>query len=120
MTYRLADRRPELLELVAARLAAVRPLRYSRDPVASRRLYTPEFAGDAGRFRAGADGAGAPDRGRSTRRSSSGISLAIAETLAERFPDRPFWPGDLVSRGLARSLAAEMHAGFGALRRSAR
>ena len=43
-------------------------------------------------------------------------SLAIAETLAERFPDRPFWPGDLVSRGLARSLAAEMHAGFQALR----
>ena len=43
-------------------------------------------------------------------------SLAIAETLAERFPDRRFWPGDLVARGLARSLAAEMHAGFRALR----
>lgn len=45
-------------------------------------------------------------------------SLAIAETLAERFPDRPFWPGDLTSRGLARSLAAEMHSGFRALRES--
>jgi glutathione S-transferase len=43
-------------------------------------------------------------------------SLAIAETLAERFPDRAFWPGDLPARGLARSLAAEMHAGFRALR----
>lgn len=43
-------------------------------------------------------------------------SLAIAETLAERFPDRAFWPADLVARGLARSIAAEMHSGFGALR----
>lgn len=45
-------------------------------------------------------------------------SLAITETLAERFPDRPVWPGDLVSRGLARSLAAEMHASFQALRQA--
>jgi glutathione S-transferase len=43
-------------------------------------------------------------------------SLAIAETLAERYPDIAFWPGDPVARGLARSLAAEMHAGFRALR----
>lgn len=43
-------------------------------------------------------------------------SLAIAETLAERFPDRAFWPGDLLARGLARSLVAEMHSGFRALR----
>lgn len=45
-------------------------------------------------------------------------SLAIAETLAERFPDRGFWPGDLAARGLARSLAAEMHSSFRALRES--
>ena len=43
-------------------------------------------------------------------------SLAIAETLAERYPDVALWPGDPVARGLARSLAAEMHAGFRALR----
>ena len=43
-------------------------------------------------------------------------SLAIAETLAERYPDIAFWPGDPAARGLARSLAAEMHAGFRALR----
>lgn len=43
-------------------------------------------------------------------------SLAIAETLAERYPDIAFWPTDPVARGLARSLAAEMHAGFRALR----
>lgn len=45
-------------------------------------------------------------------------SLAIAETLAERFPDIAFWPGDPVARGMARSLAAEMHSGFTALRRA--
>lgn len=43
-------------------------------------------------------------------------SLAIAETLAERYRDIDFWPTDPVARGLARSLAAEMHASFSALR----
>jgi glutathione S-transferase len=43
-------------------------------------------------------------------------SLAIAETLAERYPDIAFWPGDPAARGMARSMAAEMHAGFRALR----
>jgi len=43
-------------------------------------------------------------------------TLAIAETLAEAFPQAGIWPADPVLRGMARSLAAEMHAGFGALR----
>lgn len=43
-------------------------------------------------------------------------SLAIAETLAERHPEVGFWPAYPAARGLARSLAAEMHAGFAALR----
>jgi glutathione S-transferase len=43
-------------------------------------------------------------------------SLAIAETLAERHPEVGFWPADQAARGLARSLAAEMHASFRALR----
>lgn len=43
-------------------------------------------------------------------------SLAIAETLAERFPQHPLWPADPVQRARARSLCAEMHSGFGALR----
>lgn len=43
-------------------------------------------------------------------------SLAIAETLHERFPDRGVWPAAAQDRARARSLAAEMHAGFGALR----
>jgi glutathione S-transferase len=43
-------------------------------------------------------------------------TLAIAETLAERFPDRALWPRDPLQRARARSLCAEMHAGFTALR----
>jgi glutathione S-transferase len=43
-------------------------------------------------------------------------SLAIAEHLHERFPGRGVWPVDLKRRSRARTLCAEMHAGFGALR----
>jgi glutathione S-transferase len=44
-------------------------------------------------------------------------TLAIAETVAERHPGHPgLWPQDAHARARARSLCAEMHAGFGALR----
>ncbi|MDO9161849.1 MAG: glutathione S-transferase family protein [Methylococcaceae bacterium] len=43
-------------------------------------------------------------------------SLAILEYLAERFPHTQGWPEDIAERALARSLAAEMHSGFTALR----
>ncbi|MCC6246775.1 MAG: glutathione S-transferase family protein [Rubrivivax sp.] len=43
-------------------------------------------------------------------------SLAIAEYLYERFPERGVWPRGLRERTRARTLCAEMHAGFGALR----
>ena len=43
-------------------------------------------------------------------------SAAIAEELASRHPDAGLWPADPAARAVARSLAAEMHAGFGALR----
>lgn len=43
-------------------------------------------------------------------------SLAILEYLAERFPKTQGWPEDVAERALARSLAAEMHSGFNALR----
>jgi glutathione S-transferase len=43
-------------------------------------------------------------------------SLAIAEFLHERHPDAGIWPIDQVARAAARSLAAEMHSGFSALR----
>jgi glutathione S-transferase len=43
-------------------------------------------------------------------------TLAIAEYLAERFPERQLWPADSRQRARARSVCAEMHSGFGALR----
>ena len=43
-------------------------------------------------------------------------SLAIAEYLAEHDPDRRLWPQDSAVRAVARSISAEMHSGFGALR----
>jgi glutathione S-transferase len=43
-------------------------------------------------------------------------SLAILDRLAELFPDRQLWPADDAARAVARSVSAEMHAGFQALR----
>ncbi|WP_038217907.1 glutathione S-transferase family protein [Xenophilus azovorans] len=43
-------------------------------------------------------------------------TMAIAEYLAERFPERALWPRDAAARARARSISAEMHAGFTALR----
>jgi glutathione S-transferase len=43
-------------------------------------------------------------------------TLAIAEYLAEQFPDKQLWPPDAKDRARARSICAEMHSGFGALR----
>jgi glutathione S-transferase len=43
-------------------------------------------------------------------------TLAIAETVAERWPDRAAWPGDPRARAAARSVCAEMHSGFHTLR----
>jgi glutathione S-transferase len=43
-------------------------------------------------------------------------SLAIIEYAAERFPDAHIWPADAASRAHARSVSAEMHSGFAALR----
>jgi glutathione S-transferase len=43
-------------------------------------------------------------------------TLAIAEYVAEQFPDRQLWPTDRAARARARSICAEMHSGFGGLR----
>ena len=43
-------------------------------------------------------------------------TLAIAEYLAERYPDKALWPANAQARARARSVCAEMHAGFAALR----
>ena len=43
-------------------------------------------------------------------------SLAICEYAAERHPEAGLWPADPHARARARSLAAQMHSGFGQLR----
>ena len=44
-------------------------------------------------------------------------SLAIVEFLADKVGRERFWPADDAARGMARSMAAEMHSGFSNLRR---
>jgi glutathione S-transferase len=43
-------------------------------------------------------------------------SLAIAEYVAEKYADKKLWPEARASRARARSVCAEMHAGFVKLR----
>ncbi len=43
-------------------------------------------------------------------------TLAIAEYVAEAFPEKQLWPQDKAARAHARSVVAEMHSGFSALR----
>lgn len=61
-----------------------------------------------------------PARTVPTIRTPDGVvipeSLAIAEELASRHPQAGIWPQDARARAVARVLAAEMHAGFTALR----
>lgn len=45
-------------------------------------------------------------------------SLAIVEYVAEKFPAKQIWPKTRAARAHARSMSAEMHSGFMALRRS--
>jgi glutathione S-transferase len=58
------------------------------------------------------DADGAPERGP----LAVWDTLAIAEYLAEKFPDKRLWPDAPGERARARSACAEMHAGFTALR----
>lgn len=44
-------------------------------------------------------------------------SLAIIEYCADLTETTRFWPADVAARAMARSMAAEMHSGFAALRR---
>jgi glutathione S-transferase len=44
-------------------------------------------------------------------------SLAICEYLNDRFPEAKLWPADPTARALARSATAEMHSGYGPLRK---
>jgi len=43
-------------------------------------------------------------------------TMAIAETVAERWPEKKLWPDDPDVRAFARTICAEMHSGFHTLR----
>lgn len=43
-------------------------------------------------------------------------SLAIVDYLAEKFPEKQLWPQEREARARARTVSAEMHAGFASLR----
>ena len=62
----------------------------------------------------------APARTVPTLRTAEGYiltdSLAMGEELAQRHPEAGHWPSDGAARALARSITAEMHSGFMALR----
>lgn len=62
----------------------------------------------------------APAKTAPTMRTPDGVvvpeTIAIAEELASRHPEAGLWPKDPRARAVARVLAAEMHAGFTALR----
>ena len=45
-------------------------------------------------------------------------TLAIAEYVAEKFPEHHLWPREPAARARARSICAEMHSGFAALRKA--
>ncbi len=78
----------------------------------SARLYTDELANVLKDF--------PPSRTAPTLRTPEGYvlpeTIAIAEELATRHPEAGIWPKDPKARAVARVLAAEMHAGFVALR----
>ena len=78
----------------------------------SARLYTDELATVLKDF--------FPARTAPTMRTPEGSivpeTIAIAEELATRHPGAGIWPADPHARATARVLAAEMHAGFTALR----
>jgi len=61
-----------------------------------------------------------PGKTAPTMRTPDGVvvpeTLAIAEELASRHPHTRIWPQNPKARAVARVLASEMHAGFGALR----
>jgi glutathione S-transferase len=45
-------------------------------------------------------------------------SISICEYVAEQYPSARLWPEDVAARALARSVSAEMHAGFRTLRQN--
>lgn len=90
-------------------------LRHAGIPFEERRvgLFTPEFKAEVAKV---------SPAGRVPVLVDDGFSiwdtLAIAEYLAEKFPQHQLWPADTRARARARSVCAEMHSGFMALRQA--
>lgn len=80
--------------------------------VSSTKMYSDAFARDVAAF----GGAGTVPVVRTPEGGILSDSLAIAWHLAERFPDAGLLPGKGPDRDAARSMIAEMHSGFSALR----
>ena len=79
------------------------------------RMYTPEFLDMLSGFGGGRQ---VPAIHFDTLKGAVNVSdtLAITETLNARHPEKNMWPQDPVACGFARSIVAEMHSGFTALR----
>jgi glutathione S-transferase len=84
--------------------------------IAFEEIFIPLYTGDADKARI----LGFTDSGKVPALIDGDVtiwdSLSIIEYLAERFPDARLWPEDRASRAHARSISAEMHSGFAALR----
>ena len=107
-----ADRRQQVLFVMVVQ--GVDPARAVQDPV----------RGDGDPARPARDAGADPQafaHRQSSRVAATGAitvweSLAVIEYVAELYPEKAIWPRGKAARAHARSLAAEMHAGFQALR----
>ena len=79
-------------------------------------LFTPDFAREIIRYTPANRVPVLIDSDASTEGFPIWDTLAIAEYVAERFPDKDLWPDSQTDRARARSICAEMHAGFSKLR----
>ncbi len=77
----------------------------------SLKLYTPEYAASIGKY---------SPSGKVPVLNDMGLlvwdTLSIAEYLAEKYPEKHLWPKDKIARAQARSVSAEMHSSFSAMR----
>jgi glutathione S-transferase len=81
-------------------------------------LFTPAFHAEIGRYTP----AGRVPVLVDPDEASGGLhvwdTLAIAEYVAERYPEKTLWPSVPADRARARSICAEMHSGFSTLRQA--